>query len=379
MPKHQQKTILQVVPSLMSGGVERGTIDVAKALVDNNFRSLVISSGGSLVHNLEKYGSEHIKMRVNSKSPITIYKNHLSIADIINKENVDLIHARSRAPAWSAYAAARKTEARFVTTFHGIYNFSTKLKKIYNSVMVKGERVIAVSNFVKEHIIENYNAIEENIRVIHRGVDYNHFDPSNFTDSLKDKFKDKYHISKDIPIILLPARMTSWKGHMVLIDALNLIRNKDFRCLIVGDLSKHPNFNKRVHEKISELKLQSKVKVFGPENDMMSLYGFSDLVVSASIEPEAFGRVVIEAQSMEKLVIASNIGGSAETIKDESTGFHVNPGDAVDLSEKISHAIEMLGTTKAEKIQKAARNSVKKHFSLEQMTSKTLDVYKELI
>lgn len=379
MPKHQQKTILQVVPSLVSGGVERGTIDVAKALVDNNFRSMVISSGGALVPGLKNYGSEHMKMRVNSKSPLTIYGNYLSIANTIKQEKVDLVHARSRAPAWSCFAAAKKTGARFVTTFHGIYNFSSPLKKLYNSVMVKGERVIAVSDFVKKHILENYDANEDNIRVIHRGVDYNHFDPKNFDESLVYKFKEKYHISKDLPIILLPARMTSWKGHMVLIDALNEIRDKDFHCLIVGDLSKHPNFNKRVHERISELRLQSKVKVFGPESDMMSLYGFSDVVVSASVEPEAFGRVVIEAQSMEKLVIASNIGGSAETIKNESTGFHVNPGDRSDLSDKISHALSILGSTKAEKIQKAARNSVKKHFSLDQMTSKTLDVYKELI
>lgn len=374
-----QKTVLQVVPSLVSGGVERGTLDVAKALVNNNFRSIVISSGGALVSPLQESGSEHVKLKVASKSPISIVNNYRNISRILQEEKVDIIHARSRAPAWSAYMAARNTDTRFITTFHGIYNFSTAFKKFYNSIMVRGERVIAVSEFVKRHILENYSANPDNIRVINRGVDYNYFNPENFSKEMLEKLKDKYHISQSYPIILFPARMTSWKGHMVLIDALNKIRDHEFCCLIVGDLSKHPNFNKRVSDKISELKLQSKVKVFGPESDMMSLYGFADIVISASIEPEAFGRVVVEAQSMEKLVIATNIGGAAETIEDEKTGFHVKPSDAMDLAEKIKYCLTILGSTKAQEMSINARKSAIEKFSLELMISKTLDIYKELL
>lgn len=374
-----KKTILQVVPSLVSGGVERGTLDVAKTLVDNNYRSMVISSGGALVPNLLSSGSEHIKMRVASKNPLTIYRNYKTMLDIINKHQVDLIHARSRAPAWSAYKAAKETGASFITTFHGIYNFSTPLKKLYNSIMVKGERVIAVSNFVKQHILEHYNAIPENIRVINRGVDYNYFNPANVTPELLAKFKTKYNISRNKPIILLPARMTAWKGHMTLIEALYLLKGEDFCCLIVGDLSKHPAFTQRLQRRITELKLQSKVQIFGPEADMMGLYAFSDIVLSTSVEPEAFGRVVIEAQSMEKLIIATNIGGAAETIIDELNGFHIKPGDAHDLADKIRYCLNILGMTKGNNIVKDARESAIKNFSLDQMMKKTLAVYRELI
>ncbi len=374
-----KKTILQVVPSLFSGGVERGTLDVAKALVDNDYRSLVVSSGGGLVANLTAGGSEHIKMKVASKNPVTIYRNYKTMVELIKEQEVDLIHARSRAPAWSAYQASKTTGARFITTFHGIYNFSTPLKKLYNSVMVKGERVIAVSNFVKDHILENYNAVPENIRVIHRGVDYNHFDPNKATPELLEKFKEKYNICRNKPIILLPARMTNWKGHMTLIEALYLLKGEDFCCIIVGDLSKHPNFTERVKRRIIELKLQSRVQIFGPETDMMGLYNFADIVLSTSIEPEAFGRVVIEAQSMEKLVIATNIGGAAETITDELNGYHVTPGDSHDLADKIRYCLTILGTTKGQKISSEARRSVIEKFSLDLMMKKTLDVYKELI
>ncbi len=374
-----QKSILQVVPSLVSGGVERGTVDVAKSLVDNHFRSIVISSGGALVSSLKESGSEHIKLRVASKNPITIFQNYLHISKILKEEKIDIIHARSRAPAWSAYMASRGTSTKFITTFHGIYNFSTPLKKLYNSIMVKGERVIAVSEFVKRHILENYNTNPDNIRVINRGVDHHYFNPANFSDNMIEKLKEKYHLSQSYPIILLPARMTSWKGHMTLIDALNKIRDQDFYCLIVGDLSKHPNFNKKVLDRITDLKLQSKVKIFGPEQDMMSLYGFADVVVSASIEPEAFGRVVIEAQAMEKLVVATNIGGAAETIEDGSTGFHVKPSDSDDLAEKLKHCLNIIGTAQAKDICLSARKNAIKKFSLELMISRTLDLYKELL
>lgn len=378
--EYHKKTILQVVPALVSGGVERGTIEIAgKLSYSDEFNSLVVSAGGPLVDKLDKLGIPHVELNVSSKNPFTIWKNAKLIAGIIKKYNVDLVHARSRAPAWSCYMATKATGVKFITTFHGIYNISGFLKRYYNSIMTEGERIIAVSNFVKQHIILNYKTDEKKIRVIHRGIDQNYFDPASITPGHQLKFREKYNIPVNTPVILLPSRMTAWKGHMSLIEALGLIKDQDFYCLMVGDLSKHPNFNKRVHAKIRELKLQSKIQIFGNEPDMLKLYGICDIVLSTSIQPEAFGRTIIEGQAMEKLVIATSIGGAAETIKDKATGFHVIPGNVQDLAEKISYCLSILGTEEAVKIGQESRKSSIENFSLDLMLSKTLDVYRELI
>lgn len=376
--KYHKKTILQVVPALVSGGVERGTIDIAGKLKNIGHTPIVISAGGPLVEKLERAGVMHIILNVASKNPLVIWRNAKKIADIIRKYKVDIIHARSRAPAWSCYMAAKKTNTKFITTFHGIYNFSGFLKKYYNSIMTEGKIVIAVSEFVKRHIIENYKANPDKIRVIYRGVDHKYFNQANISEEIIAKFKEKYNVPGNVPVILLPSRMTEWKGHMVLVKALEKIKHLNFYCLMVGDLSKHPDFIQRVQTSIKELKLQSKVQIFSNENDMPSLYGISDIVLSTSIEPEAFGRTIIEAQSMEKLVIATNIGGAAETIVDGQTGYHVKANDAGELAQKIEYCLSILNTKTAEKITTAARKSVIKNFSLDSMLDKVLKIYEEV-
>ncbi len=377
--EYRKKTILQVVPSLISGGVERGTVEIAKRLKESEFESIVISAGGYMVDMLRENSIRHIKLNVVSKNPFVIWKNARLISQIIKECDVDIVHARSRAPAWSCYLAAKATGKHFITTFHGIYNISGPIKRYYNSIMAKGERIIAVSNFVKEHILNNYNAIPENIRVIHRGVDHRQFDPSSVSEEHADKFREKYNITSKTPIILLPSRLTFWKGHLTLIEALNKIRDLDFHCLIVGDLAKHPNFVKEVQSKIVEYKLQKKIQIFGNESNMSPLYAISDIILSTSHEPEAFGRVVIEAQSMEKIVIATNIGGAAETITDGKTGFHVKAKDSSDLSEKIRYCLENLKEPSMDEMRKKARRSVIKNFSLDDMLKETLKIYRELI
>ncbi len=377
--KYHKKTILQVVPALVSGGVERGTIEIAKYLGECKYNSIVISAGGPLVEILNQHGITHINLNVISKNPFTIWKNAKLISKIIKEYNVDLIHARSRAPAWSCYMAARSTSKKFITTFHGIYNISNFLKKYYNSIMTEGQKIIAVSNFVKQHIIDNYGTKGDKIEVIHRGVDHNVFDPAKIDETKIAKFKEKYNTPKKSPIILLPSRMSAWKGHLILIEALQKIKHLDFYCIMVGDLSKHPNFTKKVAERIRELKLQSKVQVFGNESDMLSLYNLADIVLSTSIEPEAFGRTIIEGQAMEKLVIATSIGGAAETINDGITGFHVKVGDSQNLADKLSYCLSILGTEKAEKITKAARVSAIEKFSLDSMLAKTIKIYDEVL
>ncbi len=373
--KYHKKTILQVVPALVSGGVERGTLEIAKKIAETGYNSIVISAGGPLVKALEEAGSTHITMNVASKNPITIWFNARKIANVIRNRNVDIIHARSRAPAWSCYMAAKATGISLITTFHGIYNFKGALKKFYNSIMTEGKMVIAVSNFVRQHIIDNYKIDEKNITVIHRGVNHEEFSCEHVSDEMLAKFREKYKVPKGATVMLLPSRMTSWKGHMVLIDALEKIKHLNFYCIMAGDLSRHPAYIERMKSKISKYKLQGKIQLFGNEPKMLGLYGIADIVLSTSIEPEAFGRTIIEAQSMEKLVIATNIGGASETIEDNVTGFHVPPGDSDVLAAKIEHCLSLLGSDEAKKITKNARKSTSEKFSLDMMLKNTLSIY----
>lgn len=373
--KYHKKTILQVVPALVSGGVERGTIEIAKKIVDSGYRSIVISAGGPLVAGLEKAGSKHITFNVASKNPIIIWLNAKKIAKIIREEKVDIVHARSRAPAWSCFMAAKATGVKLVTTFHGIYNFRSRIKKLYNSIMTQGNVVIAVSNFVRDHIIKNYKIDKNKIVVIHRGVNHHEFSKDKATPEILQKYRDKYNVPADTPVILLPARMTKWKGHLVLARALEKIKHLNFYCIMAGDLAKHPKYVNRLKTIISEYKIQNRVQLFGNEPNMCNLYSIADIVLSTSIEPEAFGRTIIEAQSMEKLVIATSIGGAAETIEDGKTGFHIEPGNVKELAEKIEYCLSILGTDKDKKIRTAARKSTIKNFSLDIMLEKVMAVY----
>lgn len=377
--QYNKYTILQVVPALVSGGVERGTIEVAKHLRSLGHNPIIVSAGGMLVKELDQLDILHININTATKNPFIIWYNSKLLIKVIQKYKVDLVHTRSRAPAWSSYLAAKATGTKFVTTFHGIYNISNRFKKYYNSIMTKGEKVIAVSNFVKKHLLENYQINEDKIVVIERGVNCDYFDPANLTSELINKCHKKYGTPSNVPIILLPSRMTSWKGHLILVEALSKLKHRDFYCLMVGDLSKHPNFTNRVKELITSLKLQNKIQIFGNDADIICLYEISDIIVSTSIEPEAFGRTIIEAQAMKKLVIATNIGGAVETITDNVNGFHVNPNDADDLAKKIDHCLSILGTDQAQKIQETARHTVINNFSLDLMLRKNLELYKELL
>lgn len=377
--KYHKKTILQVVPALISGGVERGTLEIAKKVIESGDNSIVISAGGSLVAPLIGHGSVHITMNVASKNPITILVNAKRIADVIRNYNVDIVHARSRAPAWSCYIASKLTSICLITTFHGIYNFSGYLKKLYNSVMTEGHSVIAVSNFVKQHMVKNYKIDEKKVKVIHRGVNHDDFSKKKLSADLITDFKQKYKVLPNSPVLLLPSRMTRWKGHMVLVDALAKIKHLNFYCIMAGDLSKHPSYVMRIRDKIRKYKMQDRVQLFGNEPDIVGLYGISDIVLSTSIEPEAFGRTIIEAQSMEKLVIATNVGGASETIRDGVTGFHVTPNNSDELAEKIEYVLSILGSQEAKKITTTARKDVRTKFSLNLMLEKTLAIYNKMI
>ncbi len=376
--KYHKTTILQVLPELHTGGVERGTVDISRELVKQGFRSIVISNGGHLSDLIKQSGGIHYKMPVHSKNPFVIYKNINRIANIIKKEKVDLIHGRSRAPAWSCYYAAKKCKIPFVTTFHGFYKFSNIFKKFYNSIMTKGYMVIAVSEFIKEYILSKYTIPVDNIEVIHRGVDLDLFSPEKVTFQRMNNIVTECNIPEDKTIICLPGRVSRWKGHHVLINALSLVNSKNFHCIFVGDYNKKPKYKNELIDLIKEKNLVDNVSFTGNIRDMASAYKLSDIIVSASTEPEAFGRVAIEGQAMKKIVIASNIGGSKETIKDGKTGFLFESSNHEDLAKKIEKILNM-DTQEIQNIGDQARTHILANFSLDLMLNKTIDLYKKAI
>lgn len=369
-------TILQVLPSMISGGVERGVIDIAKFLVSQNHRPLVLSSGGPMVSQLEEAGVQHITLNIASKNPFVMWKNIAAISNIIRTFKVDIVHARSRAPAWTCYYACRKTKAKFVTTVHGIYS-TNFFKRFYNNIMIKGDEVIAVSDWVKDYLVRNYSIREDKIIIIHRGADTNYFNPKNIKKNKLASMRLAYEVPEGVPVILLPGRITEWKGHKLLLEVLTKLKGLSLYCLIVGDKNKRLEYATELQRDIDLLKLP--IKIFDTEKDMLHLYALSDIVISPSIRSEAFGRVITEAQSMGKLVVASNIGGAAETIQNEVNGFHFTCGNAGDLADKIRYAFSILGTKKHAELITEARNSVVNNYSLQKMQEKTLEVYQRLL
>ena len=370
--------ILQILPRLESGGVERGTLEVARAVVQAQGKALVVSEGGRLVPRLEKYGATHITLPVASKNPFTMYANIGKISEIILKHQVDIVHARSRAPAWSAYYAARRMRRPLVTTFHGTYGLSGLGKRTYNGIMTRGTRVIAVSEFIAAHIRRYYPVEQENIRVIHRGVDTQLFDPQHVSGVLMTQMLSQWRVPDDVPIITLPARLTRWKGQYVLLQALRDIKDTPWCCLLVGDDSGHSAYRQELEDYVLRSGLGEQVRIVGATSHMAELYMLSDVVVAPSTDPEAFGRVPIEAQAMGKPIIATDHGGAKETVLDGATGWLVPPGDVAALRACLQQVLQMPPHARAA-MGEAAIAHAREHFSAETMCNKTLDVYEELL
>lgn len=377
-------TVMQLLPALESGGVERGTIDVAKALKHEGFEPIVVSKGGVLVYQLREAGITHITLPVGSKNPLTIFLNIGRLVKIIAQHKVDIVHARSRAPMWSAYFACKKTKIKLVATVHGTYslNFSKwenfAPKRIYNQIMLKADRVIAVSNFIKTYLLKNYPGnFLERVTVIQRGADLNYFNSKAVSNSRVIELMTKWHLPEDKKIILMPARFTAWKGHEFLIETLAKVKN-DFCCVLVGSDHGHKAFRKKIEQLVVKKDLEGKVRIVGLCKDMQTAYSIAHLVVCPSIRPEAFGRVSIEAQALGKIIIATKIGGSLDTIVEDKTGFLVDVGDAQKFAELIDRVLEM-SKTETDVIGDAAHKNIEENFSNEKMCRLTLDVYRELI
>lgn len=371
-------TVMQVLPELMTGGVERGTVDVAGAIIEGGGRSIVVSAGGTMTHELNRVGAEHFELPVASKNPFVIRQNIQRLADLAREQNVDIIHARSRAPAWSAYYAARRTKTHFVTTFHGTYGHSNWFKRRYNAVMTKGERVIAISDFIAGHIRKIYGVPSSNIRVIPRGIDIDKFDANKVSQERRIKLASEWRLPDDRPIIILPGRLTRWKGQTVFIQAIKNLNRKDIQCLMVGSDQGREDYRLELERQIESYGMQNIIHVVDHCDDMPAAYMLTDVVVSASTDPEAFGRVVVEGQALGRPVIGTNHGGSKETIVEGETGWLAEPNDPDSLAEALT---KVLGLSEEQRVKVAERaiGHIRMHYSKEIMCAKTLDVYNELI
>lgn len=371
-------TILQVLPGLESGGVERGTIEIAQAVAAAGMRSLVASGGGALVPLLKRVEAEHHTLPLGSKNPWVIWRNVARLVALIRAHDVKLIHARSRAPAWSAYLAAKRTGIAFVTTFHGAYGTDGLLKKRYNAVMAKGERVIAISEFVCRYIVEHYPVNPELLRLIPRGVDLALFDERRTLPARIHELTQSWLLPDEaIPVILFPARLSPVKQQAWLIEALATLKDRAFLCILMGKDDGHEHYTRELEELIVKLGLEERVRIRGATQAMTEAYMLSDIVIG-SLRAEPFGRVAIEAQAMGKLVIATDEGGSRETIIQNETGYLVPPGDTAALAQAIRFALERdQATTQA--MASHARQHVRHHFSSALMKERTLTVYRELL
>jgi len=372
-------TVLQILPALGgSGGVERGTVEIAGAISQAGGRALVASEGGLLVHDLTRVDAEHFTLPVASKNPVVMYRNISRLVELIKRERVDIVHVRSRAPAWSAYLACQRTKVPLVTTFHGTYAISNWLKRKYNSVMTYGERMIAISTFIGGHVRRHYGVPVDRIRVIHRGVDIDRFDPEKVSAERVIKLANDWRLPDGVPIIMLPGRLTRWKGQLVLIDAIAALGRTDIRCLLVGSDQGREDYRRELEKKIMSHNLEEVVRIVDHCDDMPAAYKLTDLVISASTDPEAFGRVVCEGQAMGRPVIASDHGGSRETILPGVTGWLTPTGDSVALASAIETALKLDHAART-KLALIAIDHIRTNFSKTQMCDKTLDVYNEVL
>ena len=371
--------VLQVLPELGQGGVELGTIEIASELQKRGIENYVASEGGRMEYNLERIKVKHFTLPLKTKNIFKMYLNSLRLARIIKKYGITIVHARSRAPAWSAYWAAKRCGVHFVTTFHGTYGLGPwGIKKFYNKIMTYGERVIAISNHIKQHILKNYKTDESKIRLIHRCVNMENFNVETTSAERMIKYLEDNNIPEDKPIVTLIGRLTNWKGQKLLIEALHLIDNEDFFCVIIGDDQGRKKYSSELRKMIANYNMTDRFLFIRNVKDIPAAMMVSDVVLSTSIEPEAFGRIAIEGQAMGRVVVASNIGGSVETVIDGVTGRLYESTSVQALAEAIDWALH-LSTDEREKIGAAGIKNVKEHFTKQIMCDKTIAVYKELI
>ena len=377
--------VLQVIPKLGYGGAETGCYDIAHFLSDNDCGSFIATSGGGLLKFIKRDKVKLFRLPVHSKNPILMILNTLVLSFYIIIYRINIVHARSRAPAWSCYFACLLTSRVFVTTFHGTYNFKSSFKKFYNSIMLRAKLTIAGSNFIFGHINENYNEYlskEKKLRVIFRGINIDYYNPKNISVLKQEKLKQEWGLTSNKFTIILPGRLTYWKGQEKFIESLNILIEdynvNNFQTIILGSDQGRKVYSKKLVNLVQRYSLNKKVKFISHCKEMPLAYSLADVVVSASIEPEAFGRVSVEAQSMGKPIIASNIGGSKETIINKKTGFLYKHDDPRELA-KILNTVIQLSPDELKSIGNEGRKNITKKFDVETMCQSNLKEYKKLI
>jgi glycosyltransferase involved in cell wall biosynthesis len=383
-PELAGRTILQIIPELNAGGAERTTIDVAAALVASGARALVACEGGRLVSELQTRGGLWIPFPAKSKNPLRMALNVGKLAKLIRAERVDLVHARSRAPAWVALGAAKRAGVPLVTTYHGAYAGTSTLKVQYNSVMARGDVVIANSDFTRDRIIEMHPFSKDRIVVIHRGADLRAFQPDQVAPARVQSLRREWGVEPDERIVLLAARLTAWKGQRVLIDAAKALKDRGVRgvtYILAGDEQGRTGYAKDLDDRIAAAGLSGIVRRVGHCADMPAAFQSADVVCVPSIEPEAFGRSAVEAQAMGVPVVVTNIGAAPETVlappqapESERTGWRVPPNDVEALANALAQTLA-LGASQRDALAVRARRHVESHFSVEMMCARTLAVY----
>ena len=377
--------VLQVIPKLGYGGAETGCYDIAHYLAEKECGSYIATSGGELLKFVKKSKVGIFKIPVHSKNPIFIILNSIILSCIILFKKINIVHARSRAPAWSCYLACILTNTIFVTTFHGTYNFKNKFKKFYNSIMLRSKLTIAGSNFIFSHINENYNEYlskKKKLRVIFRGINIDYFNQKNISILKQEKLKKEWNLEPNKFNILMPGRLTSWKGQEKFIEALNILIEDyhvtNFQAILLGSDQGRKVYSKKLHSLVERYSLTKKIKFINHCKEMPLAYSLADVVVSASIEPEAFGRVAVESQSMCKPIIASNIGGSRETILNKKSGFLYKHDDPRELAKYINTVIQ-LNQEELKLMGNEGRKNITKKFDVEVMCDSNLREYKKLL
>ena len=379
MSEKKEKVVVQVLPALNQGGVERGTIEIAEALQKAGIRNYVISAGGKMVPELTRLGVSHITLPVNTKNPISMLLNSYRLEKIFKDLDVSLVHVRSRAPAWSVKWAANRMNIPFISTFHGRYGLKPEVfKKPYNRVMTKGRLVVAVSAFIQNHLMKEYGVPDQKIRLIPRGADINKFNMNSISVGMLQDFAKEYDIPTDKPIVTLVGRLSRIKGHDVVLEALQQMKQKEVTVLFVGGNPK-AGYDAELKQKIAALPKETSIKIFAVPGDKMPLvYALSDVCIQPTLVPESFGRGIAEAQAMGRVVIASNHGGACELISNDRTGFLTPVGDSRILASVLDSVLAM-SPSERQAIGMAAQTSVRENFSIQKMCDRTIALYKEIL
>lgn len=370
-------TVLQILPSLGTGGVELATIEAAEAIKASGNVSLVASSAGPNLSKLLQKRIRHFELNLHSKNPFKMMVNIYRLVKIIKQEKVDILHARSRAPAWSGYFAAKFCKIPFVTTFHGVYSHQNIFKRLYNSVMVKGDVTICVSDYIMQHVKSIYQNYKK-LLLITEGLDFDKYQKDDLGFNRMRELLKKHNIPENKKIILHPGRVTRLKGQDLLIKAFASIDHKDLVLVFAGGYEDHAEYFSELEKLVKKLEVSEKIIFAGNVDDIVSMYKISSVVISSSLRPEAFDRVAIEAGALGKPVVAANVGGPAEIIIDGKTGFLYKIGDYEDLALKINSALE-LSQEELANLGKAAQVNIIKNYNLKDLQEKLISAYRYLL